>query len=80
MTKSQPNKANRVENVLAFMAAGVIAVSILSIFAVIALAANKANDVLPYIVMLPLIGLPTGALLIIALVIVSARRRKLENQ
>lgn len=80
MTKSQPNNANRVENVLAFMAAGVIAVSILSIFAVIALAANKANDVLPYIVMLPLIGLPTGALLIIALVIVSARRRKLENQ
>lgn len=80
MAKSEKPNTNRAETILAYMAAGVLAVSILSIFAVIILAANKANDLLQNVVAIPLIGLPAGALLIVALVIVSAIRRKRENK
>ena len=79
MAKSEKSPKNRAENILAFMAAGVIGVSILSIFAVIVAAANHANAVIQNLVLLPLIGLPAGALLIIALVVTSAIRRKREQ-
>lgn len=70
---TQPQKS-RVENALAFMMAGVIGVSVLAILLMLVSALMKFE--LPKLfALLPFVGLPFGALLMITLVIVQARNR-----
>lgn len=78
MAKSE-DKQNRVENVLAFMAAGVIGVSLLAMLAALLIRLIFGN---PWAVLsqLPLIGLPFGFVLILVLLFVSMRRRARENR
>jgi magnesium-transporting ATPase (P-type) len=70
---------NRLERILAFMVASAIGLSILSFLAVIIGTAAGVRDfgagIWPLAIFLPMIGLPIGLLLIIALIIVSGIRR-----
>jgi F0F1-type ATP synthase assembly protein I len=77
MAKSEENQ-NRLESVLAFMAAGVVGVSLVTML--IALLVRLFGGQ-PWAVMtqLPLIGLPIGFLIIISLLVVSMIRRSREN-
>ncbi len=80
MAKKASTPENRLENVLAYMAVGVIASSIICI-AIVLISYYLGVAQLPVILRLvPLIGLPVGMLLIITLVIVSARRRARESK
>lgn len=77
MAKSDKNE-NRLESILAFMAAGVVAVSLISM--IIALLTRLFDgQPLAILVQLPLIGLPFAFVLIIALLIASTIRRSREN-
>lgn len=77
MAKSEENQ-NRLESVLAFMAAGVVGVSLVTML--IALLVRLFGGQ-PWAVMtqLPLVGLPIGFLIIISLLVVSMIRRSREN-
>ncbi|MFM1927334.1 MAG: hypothetical protein RLZ06_910 [Actinomycetota bacterium] len=77
MAKSE-NNPNRIESVLAFMAAGVVGVSLLAMLAalLIRLVGGQPWAVLAQ---LPLIGLPFGFVLIISLLVTSMIRRSREN-
>lgn len=78
MAKSEQNQ-NRLENTLAFMAAGVVGVSLVSMLVALLLRLVNVN---PWAVLsqLPLIGLPFGFILILVLLFVSMRRRSRENR
>lgn len=78
MAKSE-SSPSRLENVLAFMAAGVIGVSLLTMLAALLLRLFNMN---PWAVLtqIPLIGLPFGFVIILALLFVSMRRRSRENK
>ena len=79
MAKKASSSENRLENILAYMAVGVIASSIISIAIVLITYYVAPQTNLPvFLRLLPLIGLPLGMLFIITLVIVSARRRARE--
>ena len=73
--------SNRLERVLAYMVAAVILVSLASFVALIAATGaglgreEFANGIWPIVTIMPLIGLPIGFVLIIALLVVSAVRR-----
>lgn len=73
--------SNRVERALAYMVAGIVVLSLAAFVALIAgtgLGLERddfAQGMWPTITILPLIGLPIGFVLIIALLIVSAVRR-----
>ena len=71
---SEPQKT-RVENTLAFMMAGVIGVSILTILVILVAYLLNFKELPPILAMLPMIGLPVGALLMITLIIFQARTR-----
>ncbi len=78
---------SRIEKILAYMAAGLIGTSVLAMIATLIIAATESanpgvgTSVLPAIlVFYPQIGLAAGALSIVALVIVSIRRRSKENK
>lgn len=77
MPNSQDNQ-NRAESVLAFMAAGVVGVSLLTMLIAL-LTRLFGGQPWAILAQLPLIGLPVGFLLIIALLFVSMRRRAREN-
>ena len=72
------NNQSRIESVLAFMAAGVIGVSLLTMLAAL-LTRLVGGQPWAVLAQLPLIGLPFGFLLIITLLLVSLRRRSREN-
>ncbi|MGO4104146.1 hypothetical protein AB4Y63_09360 [Leifsonia sp. YAF41] len=82
MTNQPPPSPQRIDRIMAYMVAGVVGVSILAFFAMIAgtAAGVGANDgfsqgVWPFVIMLPLFGLPLGFVLIIALLVISTVRR-----
>jgi hypothetical protein len=75
---SNKSTASRLENILAFMAVGLIGTSILVMFATLLLALSSTT-LLPILIFYPQIGLIFGAGCIIALLIVSLRRRAREN-
>ncbi|MEY2674636.1 MAG: hypothetical protein RLZZ514_1201 [Actinomycetota bacterium] len=80
MAKPQePSTTSRAENVLAFMAIGVIGISLLTIAALLIAYATGVTSLPVLLPLLPFIGLPIGMLLIIALAIVGANRRKREG-
>lgn len=72
-------RENRLENTLAYMAAGVIGFSILAILLIVL--ASFFHFAIPGVVMaLPLVGLPLGFVLIFALLIASMIRKSRENR
>ena len=79
MANDTPLTAYRGERILAFMVASAVGLSILSFVAIIIGTAagvkNFGEGVWPVIFVLPLIGLPLGLALMIALLIVSGLRR-----
>ena len=76
---SNKSAGSRLENILAFMAVGLIGSSLLVMFATLLLALSS-NSLLPILVFYPQIGLIAGAACIIALLIVNLRRRARENE
>lgn len=85
MSTQQPVTDHRAERVLAYMVAGSVGLSVVCIFAVlIATAAGAgANDgfsqgIWPVVFFVPVVGLPIGFLLLVALLIVNAVRRSRE--
>jgi hypothetical protein len=66
----------QLQTTLAYMAVGVIALSILAILTTLLLALFKVESIPPLVVQLPLVGLPIGFLLIVALLIVSIINRR----
>jgi FtsH-binding integral membrane protein len=78
MAKKASDPQNRLENVLAFMTVGVIATSIICIAIVLVSYYLGVAQLPVFLRLVPLIGLPLGMILIVTLVIVSARRRARE--
>ncbi len=79
-SKSPAQSSDRAENILAYMTAGVIGVSILTIIAVLIAYFVGYREMPALLALIPLIGMPLGMLLIITLVLVSARRRRRESK
>jgi formate/nitrite transporter FocA (FNT family) len=79
VAKNNPVDVNRNERILAYMLASAIGLSILAIIAILVATGVGVRDfdegVWPVVIMLPNIGFPLGIILLVALVIVSARRR-----
>lgn len=84
MAQPSPVTDHRLERVLAYMVAASVALSIAAFLAVIVGTASGVRDfdegVWPSIIMLPLIGLPLGFVLLIALLVLSAIRRGRETK
>lgn len=72
-------RENRGENILAFMTAGVIGVSILTMLVTLALL-GVGVKVAPVVGVVPVVGLPIGVLLMIALLITNVIRKSRENR
>lgn len=70
----------RVENFLAYAAAGVIAVSLLSMFIALVSKFLGADQMPAILAQLPLLGLPFGFILVMTLLAVSITRRSRENR
>ncbi|CAB4695551.1 MAG: hypothetical protein F2660_06170 [Actinobacteria bacterium] len=77
MPNSEKNE-NRVESVLAVMAASVVAVSLLAMIVAL-LTRLFGGQPWAILTQLPLVGLPFAFVLIIALLITSLRRRSRKN-
>jgi FtsH-binding integral membrane protein len=75
---SHKTETPRLENILAYMAVGLVSTSILVMVATLLLSLSTHN-IWPILVFYPQIGLIAGAACIIALLIASLRRRKREN-
>ena len=82
MQKNLPGglRENRGENIIAFMAAGVIGTSILSMVAVLVLTLAGVKGIPALLGILPLFGLPIGFLLVFVLLLVSLIRKARENR
>lgn len=84
MAQPSPVSDHRLERVLAYMVAASVALSIAAFLAVIVGTASGVRDfdegAWPSIIMLPLIGLPLGFVLLIALLVLSAIRRGRETK
>lgn len=72
-------RENRIETVLAYMAAGVIGTSVLSLLTILISALFKFK-VPQFVVFLPAIGLPLGFLLIVTLLVFSMIRKARANR
>ncbi|QTX04002.1 hypothetical protein [Agromyces archimandritae] len=86
MDDATPMTDNRAERVLAYMVAATIGLSIAAFLAVLigTMAGAGADDgfsqgVWPYVLMLPIFGLPIGFVLIVVLLIVNMTRRRREG-
>jgi FtsH-binding integral membrane protein len=78
-TKSaHKSEAPRLENILAYMAVGLIGTSII-VMVITLLLSLSSTKLMPILVFYPQFGLIAGAICIIALLIVSLRRRAREN-
>jgi hypothetical protein len=73
-------KRSQIEVTLAFMAIGVIAVSLISMVATLVLTALGVGQLQALMAQLPLIGFPVGFLLIIGMLITSIARRGKNNR
>lgn len=73
-------RQSKVEVVLASMAVGVIGLSVLSMLATLLLVFFGVQDLPAVMAQLPLIGLPVGFLLIIALLIAAIIRRSRKSR
>jgi FtsH-binding integral membrane protein len=81
MTANSPVSENRLERVLSYMILGIVALSLICFVAIIIATATGmsgedfAQGLWPTVSVLPLVGLPLGMILIVALLLVSIRRR-----
>ncbi len=80
MAKDSPAVQDRVERTLAYTVAGIVALSLVCFIAIIVgtAAGMRQEDfdgAWSVVSLFPLIGLPLGMLLLIALLVISARRR-----
>lgn len=87
MTSQSPVIDHRAERILAYMVAGTVGASIIAFFAVmIGTFANAdapgwaEEGIWPAVLVFPLIGLPIGFLLLVALLIVNGVRRSRESR
>lgn len=71
---------SRLENFLAYGAIGVTSVSLLAMITTLAMEFGGANDRPAILAQLPLIGLPVGFMMILAMLIISFIRRTKENR
>jgi hypothetical protein len=74
------SKRVRFESILGMTAVVVIGISILSILATLILSATGATQIPVLLAQLPLIGLPVGFLIVIAMLIGAIIRRSKENR
>lgn len=74
MTKSSEPERSRAENILAYMAVGVIGLALVCIFITLITKLFGANPLVLF-EQIPMLALPAGALLIISLFITAAVRR-----
>lgn len=77
---AQERKRAKLETTLAYVAVIVVLGSILSILATLIISATGASEIPVLLAQLPLIGLPVGFILIMAMLIVSIIRRNKENR
>ena len=79
MANNNPVDVNRNERILAYMLASAIGLSVLAIIAILAATGLGVRDfdegIWPAIIILPSIGFPIGIILLVVLVVVSARRK-----
>jgi hypothetical protein len=79
VAKNNPVDVNRNERILAYMLASAIGLSVLAIIAILAGTGLGVRDfdegIWPVIIILPNIGFPIGIILLVVLVVVSARRK-----
>lgn len=87
VSSQDPVADHRAERILAYMVAATVGLSIIAFFAVMigTFAGVGADDgfsqgIWPYVLVLPMIGLPIGFLLLIALLIVNGVRRSRESR
>jgi hypothetical protein len=80
MTKSQPAGPSRVETVLAYMGVGIIGLSLVSIAITLISSYFGLKTNLALFAQIPLIGLPIGFVLVMALLILALRRKGRENK
>jgi membrane protein DedA with SNARE-associated domain len=79
MAKTSEPNFSRAEKVLAFMAVGVVGLAIVCILLTLLMKAFGSNPLVIF-EQIPLLALPAGALLIIALFITAATRRSRNNR
>ena len=80
MTKKEPAKASRIETILAFMAIGVIGASLVSMMIALATSFFGWKTNLAIFAQIPLLGLPSGFILVMVLLLVSLSRKARENR
>ena len=82
MSPVTPPEPSRLERILAVMVAGIVGMSIVAFLAIIIgscqgmTSEDFSAGIWPTVSFVPLIGLPIGFLLILALLVVSTRRRR----
>ncbi|HEY7853841.1 MAG TPA: hypothetical protein VIB80_01840 [Aquiluna sp.] len=77
---AQSSRRPQIETILAYMAVGVTLVSILSILATLIISATGSIEIPVILAQLPLIGLPIGFVLIMAMLITGIIRRSKQNR
>jgi hypothetical protein len=77
---AQSPKRPALETTLAFMAVGVTAVSIVSIFITLVISATGSIEIPVILAQLPLVGLPIGFMLIIAMLVTAIIKRSRQNR
>lgn len=75
-----PSGPTRIESILAYMGAAVIGLSLLSMAIALVGSFLGMNSNLAIFAQIPLLGLPTGFVIVMALLIVSIRRKARENK
>ncbi|MEL0237748.1 MAG: hypothetical protein VW952_05155 [Aquiluna sp.] len=75
---AKKDNRSKIEIILGSMAIGVIGLSILSMFSTLLLVFLGVSELPPILAQLPLIGLPIGFLIIIAMLIAAMIRRSRE--
>lgn len=73
-------RENRVENIMAFMAAGVVGASLLSMIIVLALTFAHVTGIPPLLGLIPTVGFPIGFVLVLVLLVTSLVRKARENR
>jgi len=78
---SNPNPTSRLENILAYMAIGVIGTSLLAMFLglLAQLLFKFSPEFLGVVMAVPFVGLPIGFILVLSLLLVNLRRRAKSN-
>ena len=77
---AQTPQRPQIETALAYLAVGITLISILSIMATLVISATGSIEIPVILAQLPLIGLPTGFMLIMAMLITATIRRSKQNR